>query len=136
MTLKDLIKRHEGKRLKPYRCTAGKLTIGFGRNLEDKGITEEEAEFLLDNDIKAVITACRETFSWFAFLDNVRAAVVADMVFNLGLSGFLKFKDTIAAIRSRNWEGAADEMKNSAWYGQVGNRAAELVEMMRTGHAQ
>lgn len=135
MTLKDLIKRHEGKRLKPYRCTAGKLTIGFGRNLEDKGITEEEAEFMLDNDIKAVISACRETFSWFAFLDNVRQAVVADMVFNLGLSGFLKFKNTIAAIRSRNWEGAADEMKNSAWYGQVGTRAERLVEMMRTGHA-
>lgn len=136
MTLKDLIKKHEGKRLKPYKCTAGKLTIGYGRNLDDKGITEEEAEFMLDNDIKAVISSCRETFSWFAFLDNVRQAVVVNMVFNLGLAGFLGFKNTIAHIRNKEWDKAAEGMMASKWASQVGNRAVELAEMMRTGHAQ
>lgn len=136
MTLKDLIKKHEGKRLKPYKCTAGKLTIGYGRNLDDKGITEEEAEFMLDNDIKAVISACKETFSWFAFLDNVRQAVVADMVFNLGLAGFLGFKNTIAHIRNKEWDKAADNMLASKWASQVGNRAVELAEMMRMGRLE
>ena len=133
MTLKDLLKDEEGFRSKPYRCTAGKLTIGYGRNLEDRGITKEEAEYLLDNDIKAAISACRETFAWFAFLDNVRQAVVCDMVFNLGIGGFLEFKKAIAAIREKNWEKAADEMKDSDWYKQVRKRAVQLTVMMRTG---
>lgn len=134
MTLKDLIKSHEGLRLRPYECTAGKTTIGWGRNLEDKGITLEEAEFMLDNDIKAVISSCREIFSWFAFLDNVRQAVICDMVFNLGIGGFLAFKKLIAAIREKDWERAVSEMENSKWHSQVGTRGVRLAKMMRTGH--
>lgn len=133
MTLKDLLMKHEGLRLRAYKCTAGKTTVGYGRNLDDKGITQEEAEFLLDNDIKAVISSCRETFVWFIFLDNVRQAVVADMVFNLGLGRFLGFKNTIAAIRDKEWDKAAEGMLNSLWAKQVGNRAVELAEMMKTG---
>lgn len=147
MDLKSLLKKHEGIKLYVYddatglpiekgSIVKGNPTIGIGRLvIEDKGITEEEALFLLDNDIKAVISACRETFSWFAFLDNVRAAVVASMVFNLGLGGFLKFKKTISAISQGDYNKAADEMKDSAWYEQVGTRGVELVEMMRTGRA-
>lgn len=133
MTLKDLIKKHEGKRLRPYRCTAGKLTIGYGRNIEDKGITEAEAEFMLDNDINVIIRACKETFSWFIFLDNVRQAVIVSMIYNLGFAGFLKFKNTIAHIRNKEWDKAADNMLQSKWAEQVGNRALELAEMMRDG---
>lgn len=133
MTLKELIKKHEGRMLKPYRCPAGKLTIGYGRNLEDKGITEAEAEFMLDNDINVIIRACKETFSWFIFLDNVRQAVIVDMIYNLGLGGFLGFKNTIAAIREKDWNRAADNMLQSKWASQVGNRALELAEMMRDG---
>ena len=133
MTLKELLIKHEGLRLRAYKCTAGKTTIGVGRNLEDKGITEEEAMFMLDNDIKAIISACRETFSWFAFLDNVRQAVVVSMVFNLGLGGFLGFKNTIAHIRNKDWDKAADNMLQSKWAEQVGHRALELAEMMRDG---
>lgn len=133
MTLKELLIKHESKRLRPYKCPAGKLTIGVGRNLDDKGITEEEAMYLLDNDIKDIISSCRETFSWFAFLDNVRQAVVVSMIFNLGLGGFLGFKNTIAAIREKDWNRAADNMLQSKWAEQVGNRALELAEMMRDG---
>lgn len=135
MTLKELLIKHEGLRLKPYRCTAGKLTIGVGRNLDDKGITEAEAMVMLDNDIRAITRALSETFSWFIFLDNVRKAVVVSMVFNLGLGGFLKFKNTIAAIRDKDWNKAADNMLQSKWAEQVGQRAFELAEMMRYGHA-
>lgn len=135
MTLKELLIKHEGLRLKPYRCTAGKLTIGVGRNLDDKGITEDEAMMMLDNDIRATTRALAETFAWFIFLDNVRKAVVVSMVFNLGLGGFLKFKNTIAAIRDKDWNKAADNMLQSKWAEQVGKRAYELAEMMRDGHA-
>ena len=133
MTLKELLIKHEGKRLRPYKCPAGKLTIGVGRNLDDNGITEEEAMYLFDNDIKAIISSCRETFAWFAFLDNVRQAVVVSMVFNLGLGRFLGFKNTIAAIRDKDWNKAADNMLQSKWAEQVGHRAIELAEMMRDG---
>lgn len=146
MTLKDLLIKHEGLRLKPYRCTAGKWTIGVGRNLEDVGIAREEAIFLLkdvgithrgamlllDNDIERTIKECR-TFPWFEQLDNVRQAVVASMVFNLGLSKFRQFKKTIAALEAGDYDTAADEMVLSSWFNQVGKRGPELVEMMRTG---
>lgn len=135
MTIKDLIKKHEGLRLHPYKCTAGKLTIGWGRNIEDKGISELEAEDLLDNDISDTIGECKRHLGWFDRLDPVRKIVVADMVFNLGVQGFLKFKKTIGAISQCDYNKAADEMKDSAWYEQVGTRGAELVEMMRTGRA-
>ena len=135
MTFKELLIKHEALRLKPYRCPAGKLTIGVGRNLQDRGISKEEAMFMLDNDIEQTLRECR-SFPWFERLDNVRQAGVASMVFNLGLSRFEKFKKTIAAIESGNYAKAAAEMVLSDWFIQVGNRGPELVEMMRTGRVQ
>lgn len=132
MTLKELLIRHEGLRLKPYRCTAGKLTIGVGRNLDDRGISNDEAMLMLDNDIAQTIRECR-TFPWFENLDNVRQAVIASMVFNLGLTRFQKFRKTIAAIEAGDYHAASAEMVLSDWYNQVGKRGWELVEMMRTG---
>ncbi|MBE7415099.1 MAG: lysozyme [Deltaproteobacteria bacterium] len=132
MTFKELLVKHEGLRLKPYRCTAGKLTIGVGRNLEDRGISNDEAMLLLDNDIEQTLRECR-TFPWFEQLDNVRQAVVASMVFNLGLSKFQKFKKTIAALEAGDYAEAAREMVLSDWFTQVGKRGPELMEMMRTG---
>lgn len=132
MTLKELLIEHEGLRLKPYRCSAGKLTIGVGRNIEDRGISPTEAMFMLDNDIERTLMECR-TFPWFDSLDNVRQAVVASMVFNLGLSKFQKFVRTIGAIEAGNYAKAAAEMVLSDWFLQVGKRGPELVEMMRTG---
>lgn len=134
MTLKELLIRHEDLRLKPYRCTAGKLTIGVGRNLESRGISKEEALFMLENDISQTLSECR-TFPWFDQLDNVRQAVIASMVFNLGLSKFGQFKRTIAALEAGDHAKAAAEMVLSDWFTQVGNRGPELVEMMRTGRA-
>ena len=52
--LKDMLIRHEGLKLKPYLCTAGKLTIGVGRNIQDRGITYQEAMMLLENDIRLI----------------------------------------------------------------------------------
>lgn len=129
----DIIKKHEGLRLKPYKCTAGKLTIGFGRNLDDKGISIEEAEFLLNNDISKCMAELRRNISWFDSIDSVRQDVLIDMCFNLGIGGLLKFKTTLEHIKRGEYDLAADCMLSSLWARQVGDRAVELSNMMRIG---
>ena len=126
---KQLIK-HEGLEKKVYRCPAGKLTVGVGRNLEDKGITEEEALFLLRNDIAECEDDLRSIFTEYDALDESRKRVLIDMRFNLGPSRFRQFKKLIAAVKEKEFSRAAEEMKDSNWYRQVGKRAETLFKMM------
>lgn len=130
--LKELLIKHEGLRLFPYYDTVGKLTIGVGRNLSDKGISKEEAMILLENDIKDCEKDL-EKFDWYKELDEVRKIVILDMCFNLGLPKLLSFKKMIQALRNKDYTRAAHEMLDSKWAHQVGNRALELSEIMRTG---
>ncbi len=130
---RKMLMKHEGLRLKPYSCSAGKLTIGFGRNLEDKGITEVEAHNLLDNDIDSLVSQLIKTYPWFRELNDVRKAVVIDMAFNLGLAGFSAFKKTIAYLTQHDYSNASREMLNSKWAMQVGYRANELSKLMENG---
>ncbi len=132
MNVIDLIKKHEGLRLKPYRCTADKLTIGYGRNLEDVGISKDEAEILLHHDIQKVIKQL-STIPWFNKLSDVRKSVLIDMCFNLGFEGLMKFRRTLALIESQLYVQAAEEMLDSRWADQVGSRAQTLSKMMKTG---
>lgn len=127
------LKRQEGLRLKPYRCSAGKLTIGYGRNLEDNGISREEAEEMLANDVDAAERAVRGRYSWFEKLNKERQAVIINMVFNLGIDGFDKFRKTIGYIERGDFENAGEEMLTSNWAKQVGGRAKELSEIMKKG---
>lgn len=122
----------EAEKLFPYRCSAGKLTIGVGRNLDDRGITQEESRFLLENDIAIVLKDC-ENLDYWDDLDPVRKLVIADMVFNLGYSRFLRFVKLNAAMRIKDYTLAALEMKDSQWYKQVGRRAWKLREAMLSG---
>jgi lysozyme len=131
--LHEMLIRHEGIRLKPYRDARHKLTIGVGRNLDDVGVTRAEALMLLNNDIARVRREVVGAFSWFPGLNPVRKDVVLDMVFNLGLTRFRRFKKAIAAIKAKDWEKAAREMLNSQWAKQVGRRARELAAMMNRG---
>ena len=127
------LRLHEGERLKPYRCTAGKLTIGVGRNLEDRGITREEASYLLANDIAAEERELLRALPWVANLDEVRQRVLLDMAFNMGVVGLLAFKRTLATIQAGDYQRAAAMMLDSKWAGQVGQRAERLSRMMATG---
>jgi len=126
--------RHEGLRLKPYRCTAGKLTIGIGRNLDDCGITQSEAYVMLINDImnceKQLQAKIPDIYNG---LDEVRKSVLLNMCFNLGINGLLGFKNTLAFVKAGDWERAANNMLVSKWAKQVGRRAIELSELMRKG---
>jgi len=130
-TLVQQIQRHEGLRLKPYYCTAGKLTIGYGRNLEDVGITAHEAAFLLTGDLMRCEDDCLHAFPWFADLSEPRQHVMLNMCFNLGLAGLKKFAKFLTAVELGNYDTAADEMLDSLWAKQVKSRALELAQMMR-----
>lgn len=132
--VKEQLIRHEGLRLKPYRCTAGKLTIGVGRNLDDCGITKPEALMLLDNDILRCEAELLEHFpAVYSGLNDTRKSVLVNMCFNLGISGLLGFKNTLAFISAGDFERAANGMLASKWAKQVGLRAIELSDLMRKG---
>ena len=131
--LTEMLVDHEGMRRKPYRCTAGKLTIGVGRNLDDRGISPDEAMYMLANDIKDARRELSAAFLWFDKLDEVRQAVLIDMCVNLGLSRLQGFRNTLALIGVGKYEAAAQEMLNSKWAEQVGRRAQRLSRMMATG---
>lgn len=131
MTLKDLLIKHEGIKGKVYADSEGVLTIGVGRNLEDVGVSYDEAMLMLDNDIKRVLYDCWHEFPWFCELTEDRQNVVASMVFNLGLAGFKKFKRMIAAIEQEDWTEAACQMIDSKWAAQVKTRAVELAILMK-----
>ena len=130
--LEDMLRRHEGEKLRPYKCTAGKLTIGVGRNLEAKGISKECSEMMLQEDIAECLEDLR-TFDWWPGLNQARKDALTDMRFNLGGEGLRKFKNTLAHVAVGRYEEAADGMLASKWAGQVGQRAKTLAAMMRTG---
>ena len=127
------LRLHEGVEKFPYKCTAGYLTIGVGRNIEERGLLDDEIDFLLDNDIEVVMNEVSVTFDWFFDLSEVRQRVVADMIFNLGLPRFKQFKNMIAALEAGDWAEAANQMMDSKWAKQVGKRAERLRDMMETG---
>jgi lysozyme len=132
VNLYDVLKRDEGLRLQPYRDTVGKLTIGYGRNLDDVGISLGEAEVMLKNDVRKADAEAAK-YVWFDGLDEARQAVVICMIYNLGPKGFAGFKNTIASIAAGNYDDAASRMLQSKWATQVGNRAYRLAAAMRTG---
>jgi lysozyme len=76
-TLIDELVRDEGMRTKPYHCTAGKLTIGVGRNIEEVGITEEEARYLLENDLGRVRDELDQALPWWRTLSGDYAEAAA-----------------------------------------------------------
>lgn len=133
-TIKELLIRHEGLERKIYFCTEGYPTIGVGRNLETNGITEDEALYLLDNDIKICVSDLRNIFDLTKFSIvsqpiNVYRVLVS-MRFQLGAEGFRRFKKFIQAIKDNNIPRAQAEMINSRWYAQTPNRVNELIAML------
>ena len=131
--LVNQLMRHEGVELNLYQCTAGKQTIGVGRNLDDMGITQDEAMYLLNNDVERVEKELKKNIHFLSGLSDNRKIVLINMAFNLGINRLLKFKNMLGALGQHDYAAAADEMLNSKWAEQVGSRANELAENMRTG---
>lgn len=128
----ELLKRDEGLRLRPYQCTAGKQTIGYGRNIEDNGIRESEAELMLLNDVDECKMVLSDRIENWVELSEVRQSVLINMMFNLGWPRLSKFKRMIAAVELGQFALASIEMLDSKWAGQVGARATRLSQMMKT----
>ena len=139
-TLADQLIRHEGMRLMPYICPAGKLSIGVGRNLDDRGISRGEAYLMLGADIsaaKADVTALLMQFRVSDHrLNDARKDALANMAFNLGRDRLAGFKKMFAALAKGDFDRAADEILDSKYARDVGARATELAEQMRSGNRQ
>ena len=132
MNLTDMLISDEGLRLKPYHCTANKLTIGIGRNLDDVGITEDEARYLLANDIKRVEQSLSRDRVFVALDDNRRIALI-NMAFQLGVAGCLSFRKMWSALADEDWQRAHDEALSSRWAKQTPARAKRIAAILLTG---
>ena len=131
--LVEQLKIHEGFSRKPYKDTVGKLTIGYGRNLDDNGINRSEGEFLLFSDLVAIHFQLKAMLPGFEDLNETRQNVLLNMAYNMGIYGLLTFKNMLRAISERDFEEAAKQALNSKWAQQVGGRALELAEQLKTG---
>lgn len=164
--IKERIRKFEGFSVTPYQCPAGKWTVGYGYNYEDRGFhgpyltelgypyptyrpttaeltdalkksfTKDMAERLLADDVKMVLSQCEDNFPWFEELDEVRAATIADMCFQMGITTLLTFKNTLKAVGQGYYTVAADNMEKSKWFKQSGRRARVNVAQMKTGKWQ
>lgn len=129
---KATLRDHEGLKLHPYQCTAGRTTIGYGRNLDDRGIAIDEAEQMLDRDVgDALLDACQ--YSYWHKLTERRKAALIDMRFCLGAGGFSKFKKMHSALVLGDYDEAAAQIMDSNFARQTGRRAENLHQMMIEG---
>lgn len=134
-TLEQRVQRHEGLNLKLYHDSLGFATIGYGRNVQSKGISADEALLMLRNDIRTAQQSLIDNLPWVSGLDDLRREVLVEMAFQLGINGLLDFRKTLDFVQSHQYDSAADEMVNSTWHTQTPKRCEELAEIMRTGCA-
>ncbi len=151
----DLIKFEEGLKLKPYKDTAGKWTIGYGRNLDDNplnpaeiaavsngkedwdifkdGITEEGANYLLERGVDKVENILMKELPWFINLDSVRKAAILDMAFNMGIAGLMKWGPTLLLMKNNQWADVVRHIKKSFAFTKLPVRYARISNMFITG---
>lgn len=132
-SLMDRLIRHEGIKLNLYKDTIGYWTLGVGRCLDKKGISHDEALYMLANDIHDVQQQAAQAMPWLLGIDDVRQSVIYEMIFQLGINGVLAFKKMLAAIRDQDWKTASNEMLNSNWHQQTPKRCEELADLMLSG---
>lgn len=148
----EQLKIDEGFESRPYQCSADKTTVGYGRNLEavpfsnteiqtlgrtsfdNEPLTEDEAEMLLENDVKRILKRV-VVFSFWGELSPARQGVILNMCFNLGISGFLKFTNTIGYLQDGHYCCASREMLDSKWAREdvSETRSQRLSDQMYSG---
>ena len=127
------VRKNEGLSYLPYRCSAGALTIGYGHNLDARGISKEVAELLLKQDLEIAEKEVKNAFIWWPKLDDARLGVLVEMCYNLGILRLVGFKKMLSALEEGDYKKAAQEMLDSKWAFQVQGRSRELAEIMQTG---
>lgn len=131
--LRQQLIEHEGVEYKPYRCTSDKLTIGVGRNIEDRGISHETAMQMLDEDIDICINELQQTVSYWDELPEIVQEALVNLCFNMGIKRLMAFKKTFGYLREQQYDKAADELLDSRYANQVGKRAEDVADMIREG---
>jgi lysozyme len=134
--LLDQLRLHEGVRTHAYKCSANMITVGVGRNLDENGgigLSDDEINMLLENDIERCSAELSFNFDWFNELDDVRQHAIINLCFNLGITRLRKFIKAVAAMNVHAYEVAAEEFLDSAWARQVGQRSLDVTYMIRTG---
>jgi len=132
----EMLRVHEGVETHAYKCTADKTTIGVGRNIDPSGglgLSSDEIDYLLSNDVKRVSAELIRAFSWFSELDEVRKDAMIDMCFNMGLPRLKLFKKSLEAMANEDYDIAAIEFLDSNWAKQVGGRSIIVTDMIRSG---
>ena len=131
MSLLDRIKHHEGFRAKVYQCTEGYDTIGYGFAIKDLELDEDISEMILMQKLDNLMTRIGKTFVWWRSADSTVKDVVVEMCYQLGVSGFSKFKKTIGHLENKRYSKASAEMLDSRWAKQTPNRALELSNLIK-----
>ena len=132
----EMLRVHEGVETHAYKCTADKTTIGVGRNIDPAGgigLSSDEIDYLLANDVKRVNSELISTFSWYKTVAQSRKDAMLDMCFNMGLPRLKKFKKALAAMAMGDYNEAAIEFLDSRWAKQVGQRAITVTDIIRSG---
>jgi len=132
----NMLKMHEGVETHAYQCSANKITIGVGRNVDPVdglGLSQDEIEYLLKNDIDRVRVELGDEYEWFNDLVPARQDAMIDISFNLGATRLRKFKKALKAMADEDYEKAANEFMDSRWSEQVGRRAYTVTQMIRKG---
>ena len=146
-TISELITKHEGRRSKPYKCSAGANTIGVGHNIDANPLPADIAKHLketgsIDNEMIARLLAmdiiraasdCKKLFPEFNSFSHNRRAALIDWCFQLGFTRASRFVTSIACINTGRWSEAAEAMRNSKWAEQTPNRAAEITDLIEEG---
>ena len=129
----EALKFEEGYSAHCYICPAGKHSVGYGRNIDEAGgigISEDEADYLLRNDIERTIEECQR-WAWFDALDPPRQSVLVQLAFQLGSPRLSGFNLMLSALSRQDYETAADELLDSRFATQVPERANRLAEQLR-----
>jgi len=134
--LLEQLEDFEGLELKAYQCTAGKTTIGLGRNLDDYGITKEEAFYLAKNNIYELENELDRAIPWWRQLDDARQRALINLAYNVGTTTLLKFKKTLQYLEDGFYNDAGIEVLDSRWAKQVGRRATFISNVFITGEEE
>jgi len=130
--LRETIIRHEGTRLDMYQDTLGIWTVGVGHNIEEKGISQAVMELMLEEDLAEAVSELKRSVSFFSKMPEQVQEALVNLAFNMGIPRLMQFKKTLAYLRDGNFEAAADELLDSRYAEQVGRRADEVADMIRT----
>ena len=141
VALREELKVDEGVKYEIYLDHLGLPTCGIGHLIKDSDpeyelevgteIGEERVYELFNEDIEVTIDECKKLYYDFDKLPQEAQHIIANMMFNMGRPRLSRFHKMKRAVDNREWEEAANQMKDSKWYKQVTNRAERLCERMR-----